>query len=151
MQFEEAANAEERNTPADIDYKKYLPTDPTHPRAWIPPFVRYAKRSAVNFTCPILGWAETDYYRGITGNGPVKRVGILTMDHLIPGAAGGLTTDDNILAFSALANTKKGHSAIKDDELRERLLASYERIDIPEDLLAMLKKYNISQFKIGER
>lgn len=133
------------------DYRKYLPLDPTHPRAWIPPYVRWAKRKEVDFKCPILGWAEGDYYQGINGGGPIRRVGVLTMDHLIPGATGGRTTDDNIRAFSALANTKKGHSTITDAELRERLLASYIKLDLPEDLMIVLKKFNISQFKIGER
>jgi hypothetical protein len=148
-----AAEEERLNPTVDPrdDYKKYLPLDPTHARAYIPPYVRWAKRWEVNFKCPILGWAEGDYYQGINGSGPIRRVGILTMDHLVPGAAGGKTTDENIRAFSALANTKKGHSTITDEELRERLLSSYKLIEVPEDLLVVLKKYNVSQFKVGER
>lgn len=80
------------------DYKQYLPSDPTHPRAYIPPHVRWAKRKQVEFICPITGWKETDWYRPI-GGGPTKLIGPLTMDHIIPGALGGLTTDENIRAI----------------------------------------------------
>lgn len=132
------------------DYRQYLPSDPSHPRAYIPFHVRWAKRYKVGFTCPITGWHESDWYRGITSDtGPYRRVGILTMDHIIPGAAGGLTTDENVRAISSLANAKKAHKQISDAELKEKLLASFERVTMPEDLLAVLNKYGVTQYKVG--
>ena len=131
------------------DYKQYLPDDPSHPRAWVPPQVRYAKRAAVQFRCPITGWAETDWYRGLHGNGPFKRVGILTIDHILPGAAGGKTTDENIRAISLLANMKKGSKQVSDEKLRESILAAYRLVDMPPDLFDMLKKYGITSYKVG--
>lgn len=146
---------EEARTNPDIfifdpqrDYRQYLPTDPTHPRAFIPPHVRYAKRKQVGFTCPITGWTEKDWYRGVSG-GPFRKVGPLTIDHIIPGALGGLTTDENIRAISALANSKKGHKSISDEELRAQLFRGYKIVSMPDDLEAILTKYGIMQYKIG--
>ena len=149
------AEAEEKTSPTrDVDYKQYLPEDPTHPRAWIPPYVRYAKRKAVEFTCPITGWHENDYYQDYQGKGPVRQVGRLTMDHHIPGAIGGLTTDENIRAICMLANTKKGSTAITDEELRDRILRSYHKLNLHEDVLhafEVLKLHNIPYYRIGDR
>lgn len=131
------------------DYKQFLPPDPSHSRAWIPPYVRYAKRSQVQFICPITGWGENDWYRGKHGNGPFKKVGILTMDHIIPGAAGGKTTDENIRAISLLANMKKGSKQVSDDKLRESILVAYELVTMPEDLLIVLIKYGITSYRVG--
>lgn len=131
------------------DYKQYLPTDPSHPRAWIPPYVRYAKRAEVGFRCPVTGWSENDWYRGVHGNGPFKRVGILTMDHILPGAAGGKTTDENIRAISLLANMKKGAKQVSDVTLSESIHMAYKLVDMPEDLLAMVTKYGITSYKVG--
>jgi hypothetical protein len=130
------------------DYRQYLPLDPTHPRAYIPAHVRWAKRKSVDFRCPITGWSETDWYRGI-GGGPFRRVGLLTMDHIIPGAAGGQTTDENIRAICSLANTRKGSKQITDEELRRQLSNSYKLIEMPKDLLEILNKYAITQYKVG--
>ncbi len=146
---EAEANLEiERLEIKEIDYKQYLPEDPTHPRAWIPAFVRYAKRKQVNFICPITGWKENDWYRGL-GGGPFRKVGMLTMDHIIPGAAGGLTIDDNIRAVCYLANSKKGHKQITDQDLRRQILNSYRLVDMPIDLLEVVNKYGITQYKVG--
>ena len=146
------AEEEARKNPEILDpqhdYRQYLPLDPTHARAWIPPHVRWAKRKEVNFTCPITGWKETDWFRS-HGGGPYRRVGTLTMDHIIPGALGGLTTDENIRAVRELANTKKGHKTISDEELRDNLFRAYKTVYMPEDLLAMLDKYVITSYKVG--
>jgi len=143
------ADAEERMFPrSEMDYKQFLPADPTHARAWIPDFVRYAKRAAVNFRCPISGWLETDWYRGI-GGGPFRKVGSLTMDHIVPGAAGGLTTDENIRAMSFLANSKKGHKLLTDEELSRQIHSSYRIVEMPADLLEVLNKYGITQYRLG--
>lgn len=131
------------------DYRQYLPIDPTHPRAWIPPYVRYAKRAQVQFRCPITGWLETDWYKDTHGKGPYKRVGVLTMDHILPGAAGGKTTDENIRAISLLANMKKGAKQISDEHLRESIFIAYKLVELPEDLLTVLTKYGISSYKVG--
>jgi hypothetical protein len=131
------------------DYRRFLPLDPTHPRAWIPQHVRWAKRKAVDFRCPITGWHELDYYQDVQKRGSIRAVGTLTMDHILPGSLGGLTTDENIRAFSELANTKKGNLTVTDEELRDRLLAVYYRVDIPADLYEQLRKYKVVQFKVG--
>lgn len=145
------ADEDERLNPTadpSREYRQYLPLDPTHPRAWIPPYVRWAKRKQVNFQCPITGWKETDWFRGIQG-GPYRRVGVLTMDHILPGAKGGLTTDENLRALSSLANTKKGHREISDEQLRLNILSAYKVVFMPEDLLKVLTEYNITQYKVG--
>jgi hypothetical protein len=146
------ADEEARQTPEilapQFDYKQFLPLDPTHPRAWIPPHVRWAKRKQVDFTCPITGWKESEWFRG-NGGGPYRKVGILTIDHIVPGASGGLTTDENIRAISALANSIKGSKTITDEELRLRIHGSFTRVYMPEDLLAMLEKYVITMYKVG--
>ena len=130
------------------DYKQYLPLDPMHPRAWIPPHVRWAKRKEVNFICPITGWKESDWYRG-NGGGPFRKIGTLTIDHIVPGAKCGLTVDENIRAISGLANSIKGSKDMTDEELRERIFGSYKSVYMPEDLLKMLDKYIITQYKVG--
>jgi hypothetical protein len=130
------------------EYRQYLPAEPSHPRAWIPPYVRWAKRKQVDFTCPITGWKETDWFRG-NGGGPFRRIGTLTMDHIIPGALGGLTTDENIRAISYLANSIKGHKQVSDEDLRKRVLGSYKIVSMPEDLLMVLDKYGITSYKVG--
>jgi len=132
----------------DKEYKQYFPADPMHPRAWIPPYVRWAKRKQVNFTCPITGWKETDWFRGM-GGGPYRKVGTLTMDHIIPGAKGGLSVDENIRAISEIANAIKGSKDITDDQLRERIHGSFKVVFMPEDLLAMLNKYVVTSYKVG--
>ncbi len=131
------------------EYRQYLPFDPTHPRAYIPIHVRYAKRQQVQFTCPITGWLETDWYQDKQHRGPYRFVGKLTMDHINPGALGGLTEDSNIRAISMLANTKKGAKTTSDEDLRKAILGSYEKIELPEDLVKILREYNITQFKVG--
>jgi hypothetical protein len=144
---EEARQSPEILDPAH-DYKQYLPADPTHPRAWIPPYVRWAKRKAVDFACPITGWKESDWFRGI-GGGPYRKVGTLTIDHITAGANGGLTTDENIRAISYLANSIKGHKDVNDEDLRKRIFGSYKVVFMPDDLLAMLDKYGIVVYKVG--
>lgn len=136
----------------EIDYKQYLPMDPSHPRAWIPNWVRYAKRKQVDFTCPITGWKETDFFQDQQRRGPVRLVGKLTMDHILPGSLGGLTSDENIRAISELANTKKGNQPISDEELRERLHSSHMVLDLPEDqkqALLFLISNKITYFRMG--
>lgn len=137
---------------SEVDYKKYLPLDPTHPRAWIPNWVRYAKRLESNFTCPITGWKETDFFQDKSGRGPVRIVGKLTMDHTIPGAMGGLTTDENIRAISELANTKKGSLLVSDEELRQRLHHTHQKLDLlpeVEKALLYLMSQGITYFRMG--
>jgi hypothetical protein len=90
-----------------------------------------------------------DYYQDVQKRGPIRAVGTLTMDHILPGSLGGLTTDENIRAFSELANTKKGNLTVTDEELRSRLLTVYYRVDIPADLYEQLRKYKVVQFKVG--
>ena len=145
---EEAKSAPEILDPQH-EYRQYLPPDPMHPRAWIPPYVRWAKRNQVHFTCPITGWKETDWFKGINGHGPYRKVGVLTMDHIIPGASGGLTTDENVRAISYLANSLKGHKPLTDEELRKRILGAYQSVYMPEELLQILNKYAIVSYKVG--
>lgn len=132
-----------------IGYEQYLPTDPQHPRAFIPNYVRYAKRKEVGFRCVVTGWHESDYFQDVCGHGPIRLVGRLTVDHIIPGALGGLTTDDNIQMVSEFANTKKGSNQINNEELRKRLLEHHTRVELPDDVLAVLRKYNITYYRIG--
>lgn len=144
------ADAEDMLNPfPKIAYEQYLPADPQHPRAFIPNYVRYAKRKELGFKCAVTGWSETDYFQDVTGHGPIRLVGRLTADHIIPGASGGLTTDDNIQMVSEFANTKKGSKLISNEELKERLLEHHQRIELPEDVLAVLRKYNIVYYRMG--
>jgi len=147
------AEEEARSAPEILDpqheYRQYLPADPQHPRAWIPPYVRWAKRRAVDFICPITGWKETDWYKGTYGRGPYRKMGTLTMDHIVPGANGGLTTDENVRAISYLANSVKGHKEMTDEELCRRILGSYQVVFMPEELLQILNKYAIVSYKVG--
>jgi hypothetical protein len=131
------------------DYRQYLPTDPRDPKAWIPPYVRWAKRKEVNFTCPITGWTEADWYKGVNGNGPYRKVGTLTIDHIVAGAKGGFTTDENIRAICYLANSVKGSKNMTDEELRQRILSGYRVVPMPEELLQILNKYAIVMYKVG--
>ena len=148
--YKEEADAEDALSPyPKIPYEQHLPTDPSHPRAFIPNYVRYAKRKQAGFRCAVTGWHEADYFRDVSGRGPVRLVGRLTVDHIIPGALGGLTTDDNIQMVSEFANTKKGSNQINNEELKIRLSEHHQRVELPEDILAMLRKYNITYYRIG--
>jgi len=141
------ADAEDRAALATAtDYKRYLPQDPTDPRAWIPTFARYAKRHQVNFTCPVTLWKETDYFQDIAGQGPIRFVGRLTVDHIVPGARGGRTTDDNTAMICEFANVKKGSDDVSYDALRQRLLSTHRKIEEPAELLDMLRKYQVTRF-----
>lgn len=135
---------------SEEDYKKYLPADPTHPRSFIPLYVRYAKRALVGFRCPITGWKETDWYRDKQGRGSFRFVGRLTIDHILAGANGGLTTDENIRAISMIANSKRGSRTVSDEELGNAILTAYERVDPPEELVDLHKKYGIIEYKVGK-
>ncbi|VVB52890.1 Uncharacterised protein [uncultured archaeon] len=133
-----------------VPYKQYLPSEPTHPRAFIPNYVRWAKRKELDFTCPITGWKETDFFHDIAGNGAVRMVGRLTVDHIIPGSLGGMTTDENIQMISEFANVKKGNRQITNQELREQLLSTHKKVDERYDeLLSVLRKYEVNQFRMG--
>lgn len=147
LPFKEQADAEDASNPnPPVAYRQYLPTDPSHPRAFIPNYVRYAKRQAAGFRCPITGWHETDYFQDISGTGPVRLVGRLTIDHKLPGALGGLTTDENIQVMSEFANCKKGSLAITNEDLTTKILATHKRVILPGDLYHHLKLYNITKF-----
>lgn len=146
----EFADLEDATNPTPmIPYKQYLPPDPAHPRAYIPNYVRWAKRKELNFTCPITGWKETDYFQDIPKRGPVRLVGRLTADHKLPGALGGITSDENIQMICEFANTKKGSSAITNEELTAKLLSTHQKIEEPAELFEMLRRYNITQFRVG--
>lgn len=144
----EFSDAEDAATPM-IPYRQFLPNDPQHPRAYIPNYVRWAKRKELNFTCPITGWKETDFFQDIHHCGPVRLVGRLTVDHIVPGALGGLTTDENIQMICEFANTKKGSKSMSNDELREKLLTTHYKLDQPQELFEMLRRYNVTHFKVG--
>jgi len=144
------AEAEDKTNPIPATpYRQYLPTDPSHPRAFIPNYVRWAKRYLAGFRCLITGWHETDYFQDIDGRGPIRLVGRLTADHKLPGSLGGLTTDENIQMISCFANTKKGNSGITNEELTERLLKTHKKLELPEDLKQSLQKYNITIYRVG--
>lgn len=132
----------------NIDYRPYLPPDPAHPRAYIPADIRYAKRKAQNFLCAITGWKETDWFRDKQKRGPYRQVGRLTIDHAQAGANGGLTTDENTRMVCELANTKKGRKIISDEEVRNNILAAFEIVQMPENLLAVVNEYGIVQYKV---
>lgn len=131
------------------DYGNH-PIDPSHPRAYIPEYVRWAKRRDVNFKCPVTGWAETDFYQGNNSCGPIYMVGVLTMDHIIPAASGGLTTNENLRAMSQLVNTLKGKTNQTDLELQTRVFGSYKLVEPPTDLKTMLIKYWITRHYTGQ-
>ena len=98
---------------------------PSHPKATIPEWVRFAKRKKQSFRCFVLGWRESDWMLN-RQSGEIKQVGTLTVDHTIAAANGGLTTDANTKMIASVANSKKGSKPKTYEELREHLLNIYE-------------------------
>lgn len=131
--------------PVEEDYKRYLPEDPSHPRAFVPYDVRFAKRKDQGFRCAITGWHEADWVRNKQKQGPVRLVGVLTIEHIIPGSK---TADDTIKMACGFVNFKKANRKISYEDMRAHILSVYEIAEIPEDLLGMLKKYQIREFKL---
>lgn len=131
--------------PKEDDYRIYLPKDPSHPRAFVPYDVRFAKRKDQGFRCAITGWHESDWIRDKQHQGPIRLVGILTIEHVI---AGSPTADDTIKMACGFVNGKKGDRRISYDDMREHILAVYELVEVPADLLEMLKKYQVREFKL---
>jgi hypothetical protein len=105
--------------------KKFYALDPSHPKAFIPDWVRYAKREKQNFRCHVLGWHEKDWIFN-KNSGELKQVGILTVDHTLAGANGGLTTDANTIMIASFVNTKKGSKMRSYEEIREHFHSFYE-------------------------
>lgn len=99
--------------------------DPAHPKAPVPEWVRFAKRKKQNFRCHILGWAESDWMRNKQSR-EIQQVGMLTVDHVLPAAHGGMTTDVNTLMVAEIANNKKGSKMKSYEEMAFFLHSVYE-------------------------
>jgi hypothetical protein len=99
--------------------------DPSHPRAPVPDWVRFAKREKQGFRCHILGWHELEWMFN-KQSGEIQQVGMLTLDHTLAAANGGLTTDANTMMIAEIANSKKGSKMKTYDEMREFLFSIYE-------------------------
>src|SRR5579863_2685684 len=130
------------------NYIKYLPTEPSHHRAHVPDDVRYAKRKDQGFRCAIRGWRETDWVQDKQKRGPVRRVGVLTVDHIIPGAKGGMTTDENIKMVCEFVNAKKADKEITYEQMRDRVLGAYELVELPVELEQILIKYGVREYRV---
>lgn len=134
-----------KSRPPEEDYKRYLPANPSHPRAFIPYDVRFAKRKDQGFRCAITNWHETDWVRDKQHQGPIRLVGVLTVEHII---AGSITADNTIKMACGFVNAKKGSRKVSYEQMREHILNVYELVEPPADLLDMLKKYQIREFRI---
>ena len=99
--------------------------DPSHPKAPVPDWVRFAKREKQGFRCYILGWHETDWMLN-KQSGEIQQVGTLTLDHTVAAANGGLTTDANTMMIAEIANLKKGSKQKTYEEMRTFLHMVYE-------------------------
>lgn len=128
------------------DPRKHHPADPSDPDAYVPAWVRFAKRKLVNFKCPVTGWRETDWIQPLNG-GRTRLVGELTLDHRLARAKNGRTTDDNTRMVASLANSKKGDRDLSDEQIRANLANGYKIVEPPTDLLPMLQKYGIKEYR----
>ena len=124
--------------------------DPSHPKAPVPEWVRFAKRQKQQFRCAILGWQENDWMINKM-SGIIQPVGVLTVDHVVPAAEGGLTTDANTLMVAEIANNKKGCKLKSYEQMREHLHSVYDLYEPTiEELLAFksLRQKNITKVKL---
>jgi len=111
--------------------------DPSHPKATIPEWVRWSKRKKQQFRCYVLGWHETDWMiNKLTRN--IQQIGVLTVDHFVAGANGGLTTDLNTTMLAEIVNNKKGSKVKTYEDMREHFYSVYEQyIPSPEEMIAI--------------
>ena len=125
-QVEQAVLAAIRKPDMNTKWKeKLFALDPSHPKAPVPDWVRWAKREAQGFKCYVLGWYENDWIRN-KASGDIQPVGTLTLDHTLAAANGGLTTDANTKMIAEIANLKKGSKLKTYEEMREFLHKVYE-------------------------
>lgn len=111
--------------------------DPSHPKAIVPEWVRFAKRKNQDFRCHILGWKESDWMVNKTSR-EIQQVGMLTLDHTLAAAHGGLTTDANTMMVAEIANNKKGSKMKSYEEMRQFLHSIYELyVPTNEELMAI--------------
>jgi hypothetical protein len=124
--------------------------DPSHPKAPVPDWVRWAKREKQQFRCYVLGWHENDWTKNkVTGN--IQPVGMLTLDHTLAAANGGLTTDANTMMIAEAVNQKKGSKSKTYEEMRQHFYLIYELyIPSTEEIIAInsfrakgIKKVNL--------
>jgi hypothetical protein len=142
------AEQETKSIPAGLkedSYRIYLPKEPSHPRAFVPYDVRFAKRKDQQFRCAITGWHEQDWIRDKQHQGPIRLVGVLTIEHVV---AGSPTADDTIKMACGFVNGKKGDRRVSYEKIREYALDAYELVEPPADFLEMLTKYRVREFKI---
>lgn len=131
----------------EYDPKKHSPADPSDPNAYVPAYVRFAKRKLVNFTCPITGWRETDWIQPING-GKIRLVGELTLDHKLARSRNGRTTDENTRMICGLANGKKGDRQKFDNEIRMNIVSNWRVVEPPQELLSALTKFGVREYRI---
>lgn len=129
------------------DPKKHSPADPSDPDAYVPPYVRFAKRKLVAFTCPITGWKETSWIQPING-GKVRLVGELTLDHRLARSKNGRTTDENTRMICGLANGKKGNRDKTDEQIRANLVNNWKIVEPPAKLLEAMLEFGVREYKI---
>lgn len=111
--------------------------EPSHPKAPVPDWVRFAKREKQGFRCYILGWHESDWMFN-KQSGEIQQVGVLTLDHTVAAANGGLTTDANTMMIAEIANLKKGSKKKTYEEMREFLHSVYELyVPTSEEIIAI--------------
>jgi hypothetical protein len=111
--------------------------DPSHPKAPVPDWVRWAKRDKQQFRCYVLGWHETDWMRNKL-SGSIQQIGILTLDHTLAAANGGLTTDANTMMIAEAVNQKKGSKVKTYEEMRAHFYSIYELyIPTVEEIIAI--------------
>ena len=118
--------------------------DASHPKAPVPEWIRFAKRKKQDFRCAILGWQETDWMiNKMSGN--IQQVGMLTVDHVIPAAQGGLTTDANTLMVAEIANNKKGCKLKSYEQMREHLHSVYELYQMSAEELIAIESFRLKK------
>lgn len=138
-----ASLEEERNSQFD---PKYLPSDPSHPRAYVPPYVLFKMRRDQNFTCHVLGWGEEQWYIH-KETGVVRQVGKLTKDHTLAGANGGLTHQNNLKMVAEIVNSRKGSRFVTYEELRKHFLEYYELFQPTLEMQVAEKAYRAAGVK----
>jgi hypothetical protein len=68
----------------------------------------------------------------------IQQVGMLTLDHTLAAAHGGLTTDANTMMVAEIANNKKGSKMKSYEEMRQFLHSIYELyVPTNEELMAI--------------
>jgi hypothetical protein len=142
----------EKRDPLDTQLwrQKLSQLDPSHPKALIPEWVRFSKRKAQEFKCYILGWHESDWMRN-RASGSIQQVGMLTVDHTLAAAHGGLTTDTNTKMVAEIANNKKGSKQKSYEDMREHLHTIYELyVPSAEELIAfdIMRAKKITKVKL---